>query len=141
MSNSQKKPGVRERELVLREASSRRRDQLCALPFFFLDKITSWPMAIVALGYFFFVLGGEHFAGKDTSLAVRALINLGESDLLKWSVIIILGLGHLVWFHTFRQYVKRKGQREKELEQLIDLSRTSSGLAVDGQPKRIGPTQ
>ena len=93
-----KKPGTKERELQLKESSSKRWDHICAFPFFLTEKLISWPVAIVFLGYFFFVAGAEHFAGKDTSLAVRAIIDLGSKDAVKWIVIGILSAGHLVWF-------------------------------------------
>lgn len=126
------------RKLTLQEARSRRLDMLVGLPFFFLEKLFSWPVVVICLGYMFFVEGAEHFAGVDTSLMLGAAIDLGADDWLQWSIIVILVASNIVTGVVFRRYVSSKGQREKRLEDQIDPNRSTSGLDKTGNPPRQG---
>lgn len=128
-----RKKSFTERKLSLQEAASRRWDALVTFPFFLADKLISWPVAIAALGYFFFVLGGAHFAGVSTSLLVKAVIDLGEDKIEKPTICLLIA-SNVTTLLIFRAYIKRKGQREKALELELDKSRTSSGLSNSGLP-------
>lgn len=86
------------------------------------------------MGYFYFVLGAEHFAGVTTNLAIKIATDFGGEDKLAWGAAGILFVSNIVTGWAFRAYIKRKGQREKALEQMIDADRSSSGLKNTGQP-------
>lgn len=94
-----------------------------------------WPIAIVIS---VFILGETvpYLAGRETEIRVGLswIQDLGEGFGLKLSVAINALLGFF-WYtshKTQRKTIARLGQRNTRNELLIDQSRTSSGLALDG---------
>lgn len=123
---------------VVEKLPGRRILEAClAFPFLLVDRLGTF-IGWAIVGYVFVYLPVKALAGNDTTVVVDALANLAINDWVYWLAIAVLSGGHIVREGAFRRYVRTKGQREKELEQLIDPNRTSSGLAPDGtRPKEL----
>jgi hypothetical protein len=141
------KKSIRERELALKEAASARWDMvlrsllsLINFPLYIVDKLRI-AIGISAVGYFCIYLPMTAAAGKKTEMLVQVIADLAIN---KWAYLLLVTLlagGNIIQGVTFHRYVKRKGQRESELEAYIDPERESSGLSPSGMPPKMKETQ
>jgi len=105
----------------------------CGLPFFLVEKLLP-VIWISAIGYFVIYLPLTEISGKKTEFWFQVLADLSANDAFYWLTIVILGGGNFLQHTKHRRYIKRHGQREKELEGYLDSNRGSSGLDVNGEP-------
>ncbi len=137
-SSGKKRETNREFERRMQEAQSARRSQLTQagialvmLPPFIIDKLGTY-IGLSLVGYFALYLPLTALSGEHTILNV--LMDLRVNEWVYWLAIFILSGGNIVQGVAHRRYVKRRGQREKALEERLDPNRTSSGLSAYGTP-------
>src|SRR5262245_51057218 len=140
----ERQPTQRERELALKESASRRADLmvnafvgLVMFPFYIVDKLRM-PIGASLIGYSCLYLPLTVAAGKKTELIVQTLVNLALNEWAYWALVLVLTGGNILQYYTHHRYVQRKGQREKQLESMLDPRRSSSGLSPAGTPPKIG---
>ncbi len=107
--------------------------QLFVMRLFDLLIAAKWPVATVLCVYF----AVPHLAGKKTETIVMFWVQeLGKFDSVPW-VLAAITVG---WALLERSLRRRKTEhlsaRVQKLEQVIDPSRTSSGLAPTGDSKK-----
>lgn len=146
-SNGDTKPGGKppsrgQRELALREAWSDRWDMLFRLlvtlvtfPLYLLDKLRVF-IGLCGVGYFCVYLPLTAISGERTEFIFDMIVELAINQWVYWLVVLLLTGSNVFQFFTHRKYIRRRGQRERELESQLDPKRSGSGLSPSGTPTK-----
>jgi len=139
---NQTKKSDRERRLQLDEAASARKNALVhavvavvTFPPYLIDKLRL-PIGISLVGICCLYLPLTAAAGEKTEVVLNVLMDLAINDWVYWLAISLLTGGNVIQGVARRRYIKRHGQREKELEARLDPNRTTSGLSPTGDASK-----
>jgi len=106
---------------------------LLSFPFFLVDRMGTW-IGLAIVGYIAIYLPVKELSGHDTKLLAEVIVDAAVNKWIYFLALLIMGGGNILQYASHRPYVKRHGQREKELEKRLDPQRTSSGLSPSGGP-------
>ena len=109
------------------------RDFLYSFPFFLIDRLGK-GIILVLLAYVIVYLPIRELAGKDTTFLFNLVTKVAMD---KWVYLITNAVFGGAWYlerRSRQKYVKKHGEREKNLEKRIDPDRRTSGLTNSGTP-------
>lgn len=137
-----KPPSKGQRELALREARSVRWDLVIRLlvtvvsfPLYLIDKLRVF-IGLCGVGYFCLYLPLTAISGERTEFIFDMIVDLAINQWVYWLVVLLLTGSNVLQFFTHRKYIRRHGQRERELESHLDSKRSGSGLSPSGTPTK-----
>lgn len=137
-----KLPSKGQRELALREAQSARWDlashllvTVVTFPLYLIDKLRVF-IGLCGLGYFCVYLPLTAISGERTEFIFDMIVDLAINQWVYWLVVLLLTGSNVFQFFTHRKYIRRHGQRERDLESHLDSKRSGSGLSPSGTPTK-----